>query len=107
MFKNADEKATQRVTRLAKARISNACHKNFVILSVATKRVARRKPQQKNPQNLRHALNLWILRFLTKAQYDKIKSFWILRYAQYDKVYRYDKIKKIAQYDKESVILSE
>ena len=26
----------------------------FVILSVATQRVARRKPQQKNPQNLRH-----------------------------------------------------
>ena len=73
MFKNADEKATQRVTRLAKARISNACHKNFVILSVATKRVARRKPQQKNPQNLRHALNLWILRFLAKAQYGKEK----------------------------------
>ena len=54
----------------------------FVILSLckkATQRVARRKPQQKNPQNLRHALILWILRFLMKAQYDNAKSFWILR----------------------------
>ncbi len=37
MFKNANEKATQRVTRLAKAKISNACHKNFVILSLLQK----------------------------------------------------------------------
>ena len=29
---------------------------DFVILSVATQRVARRKPQQKNPKNLRYAL---------------------------------------------------
>ena len=31
---------------------------DFVILSVATQRVARRKPQQKNPKNLRYALFL-------------------------------------------------
>ena len=68
---------------------------NFVILSVATKRLARRSHSKKNPlakmarhchfervkraknpKNLRHTLNLWILRF---AQYDNVKGFWILR----------------------------
>ena len=54
----------------------------------------------KNPKNLRHALNLWILRFLAKAQYDNVKNFWIyLAIAQYDnaKSVRYD---KTSQYDK-------
>ena len=54
----------------------------------------------KNPKNLRHALNLWILRFLAKAQYDNVKNFWIyLAIAQYDKAksVRYD---KTSQYDK-------
>ena len=37
----------------------------------------------KNPQNLRHALNLWILRF---AQYDT-KSVWYDKKGQYDKNY--------------------
>jgi len=50
------QKATQRVARRSH---SKKIHTTAVILSVA-----------KNPQNLKHALNLWILRFLMKAQYD-------------------------------------
>ena len=59
-----------------------------------------RQHKAKNPY-FKKIKNLWILRFLAKAQYDKIiqydnvKSFWILRYAQYDK--------KGSQYDKKEV----
>ena len=50
------------------------------------------------------ALILWILRFLTKAQYDNVIVFWILsthsvwqKIAKYDEIYQYDKDNKIRQ----------
>ncbi len=53
---------------------------NFVILSIATQRVARRKPQQKNPKNLRYALfldtslTLSMTKFMTQRVFGMTKQ---------------------------------
>ena len=62
-----------------------------------------RQHKAKNPY-FKKIKKLWILRFLAKAQYDKIiqydnvKSFWILHYAQYDN--KEVSMTKVIQYDK-------
>ena len=53
---------------------------DFVILSIATQRVARRKPQQKNPKNLRYALfldtslTLSMTKFMTQRVFGMTKQ---------------------------------
>ena len=60
---------------------------DFVILSIATQRVARRKPQQKNPKNLRYAL------FLDTSLALSMTKFMTQRVVWYGKTNRYDKFR--------------